>query len=195
MIFSPDPRTAATVALGLAFSSCLPVLRAAEREVAPGSVLIASCEGLSEWDRDGTCTFARFFVPDVPPAGARASVVAWADMIYDGHRLPSGNSLCSAHEWVREIAPDGKIVWEYRVQKPCELKTCVPLQNGNVMTVDAERMELIELADPGASGRSTDSSADRSTGRDPCPLQPSPTHAGRHVSAGAASRAGLRRDR
>jgi len=123
--------------------------RGAEPGVAPGSVLVASCEGLSAWDRDGNRTFARFFVPDVPPAGAKASVVAWAEMVYDGWRLPSGNYLCSAHEWVRELAPDGTIVWEYRVQAPCELKTCVPLPDGDVMTVDAERMELIQLADRG----------------------------------------------
>jgi hypothetical protein len=119
-------------------------------EVRIGSVLLASCEGLSVWDREGQRGFARFFVPDVPPAGAKASVVAWGDMIYDGHRLPSGNYLCSSHEWIREIAPDGSIVWEYRVQRPCELKTCVPLPNGNVMTVDGERMELIELAEKGS---------------------------------------------
>jgi hypothetical protein len=117
--------------------------------VVPGSVLLASCEGLSTWDRAGQHGFARFFVPEVAPAGAKASVVAWADMIYDGHRLPSGNYLCSAHEWVREIAPDGAIVWEYRVQKPCELKTCVPLPNGDVMTVDADAMELVQLTDQG----------------------------------------------
>lgn len=124
-------------------------VRAADDGVAPGSVLVASCEGLSAWDRDGRRTFARFFVPEEPPAGAQASVVAWADMVYDGWRLPSGNHLCSAHEWVRELAPDGTIVWEYRVQPPCELKTCVPLPNGDVMTVDAERMELIQLTDRG----------------------------------------------
>jgi len=40
-------------------------------------------------------------------------------------------------------------VWEYRVQRPVELKTCVPLPNGDVMTVDAERMELIQITDQG----------------------------------------------
>lgn len=133
----------------LAIAVVAPAVRAAEGDVAPGSVLIASCEGLSVWDRDGNRRFARFFVPDVPADGAKASVVAWADMLYDGCRLPSGNYLCAAHEWVREIAPDGKIVWEYRVQKPVELKTCVPLPNGDVMTVDGERMELIQLTDQG----------------------------------------------
>ena len=118
--------------------------------VVPGSVLLASCEGLSTWDRAGQHGFARFFVPEVAPAGAKASVVAWADMIYDGHRLPSGNYLCSAHEWVREIAPDGAIVWEYRVQKPCELKTCVPLPNGSVMTVDADHGDWAFVGDTGA---------------------------------------------
>ena len=131
-------------ALAIAFAAV--AVRAAEDDVAPGSVLVASCEGLSAWDRDGNRTFARFFVP---ADGAKAAGVAWADMIYDGCRLPSGNYLCSAHEWVREIAPAGEILWEYRVQKPVELKTCVPLPNGDVMTVDAERMELIQLTDRG----------------------------------------------
>lgn len=133
----------------LAIAIVAPAVRADEGDVAPGSVLVASCEGLSAWDRDGKRTFARYFVPDAPPDGAKASVVAWADMLYDGCRLPSGNYLCAAHEWVREIAPDGKIVWEYRVQKPVELKTCVPLPDGDVMTVDAERMELIQITDQG----------------------------------------------
>lgn len=90
----------------VAFAAWAARVRAADDGVAPGSVLVASCEGLSAWDRDGRRTFARFFVPEVPPAGAQASVVAWADMVYDGWRLPSGNHLCSAHEWVRELAPD-----------------------------------------------------------------------------------------
>jgi hypothetical protein len=143
--------TSARLFLGVlsVIAGLAPAARAAEGDVAPGSVLIASCEGLSVWDRDGDRGFARYFVPDMPPAGAEASVVAWADMLYDGCRLPSGNYLCAAHEWVREIAPDGKIVWEYRVQKPVELKTCVPLPDGDVMTVDGERMELIQLADQG----------------------------------------------
>jgi hypothetical protein len=132
------------------FVALIPVSLAAEEiRVSPGSVLLASCEGLSAWDRAGQRGFARFLVPEAPPAGAKASIVAWADMIYDGHRLPSGNYLCSSHEWVREIAPDGAILWEYRVEKPCELKTCVPLPDGDVMTVDADAMELVQLTEKG----------------------------------------------
>ena len=134
--------------LVLAFAGNASAL-SAEPSLVPGKVLVASCGGLSKWNPVGDLGFARIFVPETPSAGSEASVVAWGDMIYDGCHLASGNHPCSAHEWVREIAPDGAIVWEYRAQKPCELKTCVPLPNGHVMTVDGERMALIELAEQG----------------------------------------------
>jgi len=118
-------------------------LVAEDDSVRPGSMLLASGEGLSVFDRDGAMEFGRFFVPVVDGKGG---ATAWSDIAYDGCRLPSGHYLCSSHEWVREIAPDGKITWEYRVRKPVELKTCVPLPDGDVMTTDAGTQELVRLA-------------------------------------------------
>jgi|UniRef100_UPI00378440C6 hypothetical protein len=121
-------------------------LAAQETQVMPGSVLIASADGLSVFDRTGAMSFGQFFVSmneDKPGAAV------WSDMIYDGCRLASGNYLASSHEWVRELTNKGAVVWEYRVQKPVELKTCIPLPNGDVMTVDAEKMEMLQLTDQG----------------------------------------------
>ncbi|MFM7605622.1 MAG: hypothetical protein ACKO8Z_10550 [Prosthecobacter sp.] len=113
-----------------------------EAQVVPGCLLLASGEGISVFDRDVAMKFGRFFVPVV---NGKGEATPWSDIAYDGCRLPSGHYLCSSHEWLREISPDGKIVWEYRVQKPVELKTCVPLPNGDVMTTDASTQELVRL--------------------------------------------------
>lgn len=117
-------------------------LHAEEPGVAPGSILIASGEGISVFNRNGEMAFGKFFVPVVAGKGGETP---WSDIGYDGRRLNSGNYLCSAHEWVREISPKGEIVWEYRVQKPVELKTCAPLANGDVLTTDASTQELVWL--------------------------------------------------
>ncbi|MBX7211978.1 MAG: hypothetical protein K1X78_26975 [Verrucomicrobiaceae bacterium] len=117
-------------------------LFAGDPDVAPGLILIASGEGISVFNREGEMSFGKFFVPIVDGKGGET---AWSDIGYDGWRLKSGNYLCSAHEWVREISPKGEIVWEYRVQKPVELKTCVPLPNGDVITTDANTQEFVWL--------------------------------------------------
>jgi hypothetical protein len=112
----------------------------------PGSVLLASAEGLSVFERDGAMTFGRFSTTLVD---GKPGALGWSDMIYDGWKLASGNYLSSSHHFVRELTPDGKTVWEFRVKAPVELKTCVPLPNGDVMTVDADAMELVQLTDQG----------------------------------------------
>jgi hypothetical protein len=114
--------------------------------VAPGSVLLASADGVSVFDREGTMKFGQF---TTSLKDGKPGPLGWSDMIYDGCRLPSRNYLCSSHHFVRELSPDGKTLWEFRVQAPVELKTCVPLPNGDVMTVDAAQMELVQLTDHG----------------------------------------------
>ncbi len=114
--------------------------------VTPGDFLLASADGVSVFNREGSLKFGRFATT---LKDGRPGVVEWSDMIYDGCRLPSGNYLCASHHYVRELAPDGKTIWEFRVAAPAELKTCVPLPNGDVMTVDAERMEMVQLTDAG----------------------------------------------
>jgi len=114
--------------------------------VAPGSVLLASADGVSVFDREGTMKFGQF---TTSLKDGKPGPLGWSDMIYDGCRLPSGNYLCSSHHFVRELSPDGKTLWEFRVQAPVELKTCVPLPNGDVMTMDAAQMELVQLTDHG----------------------------------------------
>jgi len=116
------------------------------QDLAAGSVLLASADGVSVFDREGAMTFGRF---TTTLKDGKPGALEWSDMIYDGCKLPSGNYLCSSHHFVRELAPDGKTLWEFRVQAPVELKTCAPLPNGDVMTVDAEQMELVQLTDQG----------------------------------------------
>ena len=124
--------------------------RADDPPLTPGSVLIASGEGISVFNRSGDMPFGKFFVP---VADGKGSATPWSDMGYDGWKLKSGHYLCSAHEWVREISPKGEIVWEYRVQKPVELKTCVPLPNGDVVTTDVSTQELVWLKKGGVVKR------------------------------------------
>jgi hypothetical protein len=144
-----NPMRATGGILGAIFSVLMGIYPSSAEVVSgleKGAVLVASCEGLSVWDREGVTSFQKYFHSGT---AEKAAVVPWSDMIYDACRLASGNYLCAAHEWVREVNPSGSVVWEYRVQKPVELKTCVPLPNGDVMTVDGERMELIQLTDQG----------------------------------------------
>ena len=84
-----------------------------EIDVAPGSVLLASADGVSVFDRAGAMSFGKFVTS---LKDGKPGPVEWSDMIYDGCRLPSGNYLCSSHHFVRELAPDGKTGWENRVQ-------------------------------------------------------------------------------
>lgn len=119
-------------------------LRAAE--ISPGSVLLASADGISVFDREGKMGFGQFTTTF---KGDKPGPLEWSDMVYDGWKLASGHYLCSSHHFVRELAADGKTLWEFRVAAPVELKTCVPLPNGDVMTVDADQMELVQLTDQG----------------------------------------------
>lgn len=131
-------------ALSCALALCVSGVFAAPVE--PGSVFIASAEGVSVFNRDGAMTFGHFVTS---LTDGKPGPVEWDDMIYDGWRLPSGNYLCSSHRYVRELDPQGKMLWEFRLAAPSELKTCVPLPNGDVMTVDATHMELVQIADQG----------------------------------------------
>ncbi len=114
--------------------------------VEAGDFLLASAEGLSVFNREGAMQFGHFVTA---LKDGKPGPVAWDDMVYDGWRLKSGNYLYSSHRYVRELTPGGKIQWEFRLVAPSELKTCVPLPNGDVMTVDAERMELVQVTDQG----------------------------------------------
>ena len=131
-------------ALSCALALCAP--GAFSAPVDPGSVFVASAEGVSVFNRDGAMTFGHFVTS---LTDGKPGPVEWDDMIYDGWRLPSGNYLCSSHRYVRELDPQGNTLWEFRLAAPSELKTCVPLPNGDVMTVDATRMELVQIADRG----------------------------------------------
>lgn len=123
-----------------------PVSAQERSSVLPGSVLLASAEGVSVFEREGAMKFGQFSTSLVD---GKPGALGWSDMIYDGWRLAAGNYLSSSHHFVRELTPDGKTVWEFRVKAPVELKTCVPLPNGDVMTVDADAMELVQLTDKG----------------------------------------------
>jgi len=124
------------------------LLGALQAPAAPdaGSIFVASAEGVSVFDRDGAMAFGHF-VTSAKDGGP--GPLEWDDMVYDGWKLPSGNYLFSSHRYVRELSAAGELLWEYRLEAPNELKTCVPLPNGDVMTVDASRMELVQITDHG----------------------------------------------
>jgi hypothetical protein len=146
--FVPRWRIRALVGFAVA-ASCAQFATAADLgpdSPSEGSVFIASAEGISVFNRNGTMPFGHFVTS---LQDGKPGPVEYDDMVYDGWILDSGNYLCSSHRYVRELSPDGTTVWEFRLDKPSELKTCVPLPNGDVMTVDAERMELVQLTDKG----------------------------------------------
>lgn len=63
----------------------------------------------------------------------------------DAWMLPTGNVLTTHRHGAREIAPDHRIVWEYRVDAPNEVPTCQPLPDGNVLVGVVGLCRLIEL--------------------------------------------------
>ncbi|MEK0445317.1 MAG: hypothetical protein RLZZ399_638 [Verrucomicrobiota bacterium] len=73
--------------------------------------------------------------------------------LHDASMLPNGNVLCQAG-WgkVVEVAPDGKVVWEYdstkapeNAGKPLEIHGFQRLENGNTMIAESGPCRIIEV--------------------------------------------------
>ena len=67
-----------------------PVSAQERSSVLPGSVLLASAEGVSVFDREGAMTFGQFSTTLVD---GKPGALGWSDMIYDGWKLAAGNYL------------------------------------------------------------------------------------------------------
>lgn len=114
---------------------------AAAEEPSPlGRFLLVAAEGLYIVEPDLSCSWSYTFPPPV-----RKTLTQYDDMVSDGWVLPDGNLLYAANRYVREITPEKKTVWEYRVEAPAEVKTCAPLADGNVAIVHSGQQAILEL--------------------------------------------------
>ena len=59
--------------------------------------------------------------------------------------LPTNCARPPAHRYVREIDREKRAVWEYRVQGTTDVKTCVPLPDGNVAVLNSQEQAILEL--------------------------------------------------
>ena len=105
-----------------------------------GRFLLVSSEGLYVVEPNGGSTW--FYNP-TPYKGQ--GWVKYDDLIYDGCPLPNGHFLYAAHRYVREIDREKHTVWEYRVEGTTEVKTCVPLRDGNVAVLNSQEQAILEL--------------------------------------------------
>ena len=85
-----------------------------------GKVFVVSAAGKIEWE----------YAVNVPQD-------VWA--------LPNGNYLFSHLRGVMEVAPDKKIVWEYKSPDGTEIHTCQPLPGGLVMTAECGTKRILEI--------------------------------------------------
>lgn len=105
-----------------------------------GRFLLVAAEGLYIVEPDLSCSWSYTFPP---PVGQ--TLTQYPDMVSDGWILPGGNILYAANCYVREITPDKKTVWEYRIEYPAEVKSCVPLATGNVAITHSGEQAILEL--------------------------------------------------
>lgn len=63
----------------------------------------------------------------------------------DCWRLPNGNLLFCFVNGARELAADGRTVWEYQAPEKVEVHSCQPLPNGRVLVVECGTSRLIEV--------------------------------------------------
>jgi hypothetical protein len=130
------------VAIAIAVAAAIsPGLAIAEEKSPLGRFLLVAAEGLYVVEPDLTCSWSYVFPPPV-----RMTLTQYDDMVSDGWMLPDGNLLYAANRYVREITPDKKTVWEHRVEAPAEVKTCVPLADGNVAIIHSGEQAILELA-------------------------------------------------
>jgi hypothetical protein len=134
--------------VGVVVSLCASaVAAAAEESPNPlGRFLLVAAEGLYIVEPDLKPSWSHTFPPPV-----RMTLTQYDDMVSDGWVLPSGNVLYAANRYVREIDREHKTVWEYRVEYPAEVKTCVPLADGRTAIVHSGEQAILELAPRGQS--------------------------------------------
>jgi hypothetical protein len=63
----------------------------------------------------------------------------------DSWMLKNGNILLTHRMGVREVTPDKKVVWEYKIERPNEVHSCQPLKNGNYMVAVSGPGVILEI--------------------------------------------------
>ncbi len=105
-----------------------------------GRFLLVSAEGLHVVEPDGTASWSYH-----PAGSARQLHGSEDDLVYDGWALPNHRYLVSTHRYVREVDAAKRTVWEYRLAAPAEVKSGVPLPNGNVAALNSQEQAIVEL--------------------------------------------------
>ncbi len=119
--------------------------QAADREPSPlGRFLLQASEGIYIVEPDLTCSWSYTFPPPV-----KQTLTQYDDLIGDAVMLLSGHVIYSANRYVREIDRGRKTIWEYRVEAPAEVKSCVPLSNGRIAVIHSGEQAILEL-EPGS---------------------------------------------
>jgi hypothetical protein len=102
--------------------------------------LLISSEGLYIVEPDGTSSWSY----NPAPAGQQVRGME-DDIIYDGRPLPNGHYLYSTHRYIREIDSAKNTIWEYRLTAPAEVKSGVPLPNGDIAVLNSQEQAILEL--------------------------------------------------
>lgn len=105
-----------------------------------GRFFLISAEGLYVVEPDGTASWSYH-----PAGSAKQFHGSEDDLICDGWALPNHHYLFSTLRYVREVDAAKGTVWEYRLAAPAEVKSGVPLPNGNVAALDSREQAILEI--------------------------------------------------
>jgi len=106
----------------------------------PGRFLLVSSDGLFVVEQNGRASWSHR-----PSSDSRDKSSSYDDIIYDGWPLGKERFLFSTHRFAREIDKDGRTLWEYRAQGKGEVKSAIPLPNGNVALLDSGEQAILEV--------------------------------------------------
>lgn len=126
--------------IALICSFSVPWVSAQETVPVIGRFLLVSAEGLYVVEADRSSSWSYKSAPYEHDGSTK-----YDDLLYDGWALPNGHFLFSAHKFAREIDREKRTVWEYRVGGTAEVKTCVPLPDGNVAVINSQEQAILEL--------------------------------------------------
>jgi hypothetical protein len=119
---------------------CLDAGAAAERNTPQspvGRFLLVASDGLYVVEENGRASWSH------QPSSGASSV--YDDIIYDGWPMAEGRVLYSTHRFAREIDRNGRTLWEYRAAGKGEIKSAIPLPNGNVALIESEQQAILEV--------------------------------------------------
>ena len=93
------------------------------------------------------CCFSKRKIVIVGEDGRFERVIERTGNVQDAWMLRGGTILYSHYGGAREVDPRGRIVWEYKTDKPkeTEVHSAQPLSNGNVLVGESGRSRLVEV--------------------------------------------------